>query len=175
MLETQRLILSVATLKDAAPMMEMNADPEVTRFVGEPPILNILEAEKIIRERLIAQWDQYKMGRFTVRLKDGTYIGWCGLRYFPECDEVDLGYLFKKKYWGQGFASESSMAILKYGFETLKLKKIMAKAVPDNVNSIRVMQRIGMTYRGYRSEPGDPHPHVIYDMTKEEYKRCGTS
>jgi RimJ/RimL family protein N-acetyltransferase len=175
MLETDRLILTVGTLADATDMMKLNADPEVIRFVGESPLQNILEAEKIIRERILPQWEKYKMGRFSVRLKDGSYIGWCGLRYFPEYDEVDLGYRFMKRYWGQGFATESSRAVLKYGFETLNLKKIMAKAVPDNVNSIKVMQKLGMTYRGYRSGPGDPHPHVIYDMTKEEYQRCGIS
>lgn len=173
MLETKRLILSVATLEDARPMMEMNADPDVIRYVGDPPQHNILEAEKVIQERLLPQWDHYKMGRFTVRLKEtGEYVGWCGLRFFPEQDEVDLGYRFKKSTWGKGYATESSKAVLKYGFETLKLKRIMAKAMPDNVNSIKVMQKLHMTYTGYRSEPGDPHPHVIYEMTLEEYKKC---
>lgn len=175
MLETERLILTVATLNDALPMMEMNADPDVIRYVGDPPQHNLSEAEQVIRERLLPQWEKYKMGRFTVRLKDGTYIGWCGLRFFPDQNEVDLGYRFAKKFWGKGYATESSRAVLKYGFETLKLKSIIAKAMPGNVESIKVMQKLKMTYKGYKALPDDPHPHVIYEMTLDEFNTCAIS
>ncbi len=91
-------------------------------------------------------------------LKDGTFLGWCGLKYFPETDEVDLGYRFMKKYWGKGYATESSRACLNYGFHELKLKRIMAKAMPENKDSLKVMQKLGMVFRGYHHDPTDPHP-----------------
>ena len=175
MLETERLTLTVGHLGEAAEMQGLNSDPDVVRFTGDAINLSVEQSRVIIAERIIPQWEKYRMGRFTVRLKDGMYLGWCGLRFFPEYDEVDLGYRFKKKFWGQGYATESARVVLKYGFETLKLKKITAKAMPENIDSIKVMQKLKMTFRGYRSEPGDPHPHVIYDMTSEEYKKCAIS
>lgn len=153
-------------------MMDLNSDPEVVRYTGDSMILNFIDAQKIISERILPQWEKYKMGRFTMRLKDGTYLGWCGLRFFPETNEVDLGYRVKKKFWGMGYTTEAAAACLKYGFETLKLDRIVAKAMPDNIGSIKVMQKLGMTFRGYVNDPTDPHPFCLYDMTREEYHSC---
>lgn len=175
MLETERLILSVGRIDEAQELLDLNSDPDVVRYTGDALNQTLKQAQDIITERILPQWDYYRMGRFTVRLKDGTYLGWCGLRFFPEYDEVDLGYRFKKIFWGQGFATESSLAVLTYGFNTLGLKKITAKALPDNVNSIKVMQKLKMIFRGYRTEPGDPYPHIIYNMTQEEFKKCAKS
>ena len=117
------------------------------------------------------QFQQYKMGRFATTLKDGTFLGWCGLRYFPETKEVDLGYRFHRRFWGQGFATEAATAALKYGFENLGLQRIIAKAMPENTASLKVMQKLGMTFRGLIKDPCEPHPLVVYDMTLEEYRR----
>ena len=172
MLETDRLILRPGTLADVSNLFILNSDPEVVRYTGDKSFNNIQEAEQVVRERLIPQFEQYKMSRFTVLLKDGTYIGWCGLKYFPETDEVDLGYRFMKKFWGQGYATESSEIMLKYGFETLGLKRIIAKAMPDNIGSIKVIQKLGMTFRGFSKDPYEPVPFIVYDITSDQYKTC---
>lgn len=172
MLETPRLTLKVGTLQEAASMVILNSDPEVIRYTGDAPTPTIQDAEKVIKERILPQYEKYKMGRFSVYLKDGTYIGWCGLRYFPENDEVDLGYRLMKKYWGQGYASEASAECLKYGFEALKLKRIIAKAMPENTASIKVMQKMKMTFRGYHNDPTDPHGFIRYDISAEEFNQC---
>ena len=175
MLETSRLILKPGTLADAPNLVILNSDPEVVRYTGDGPLRNILEAEEVVKERLIPQFQKYRMGRFNTFLKDGTFIGWCGLKYFPENDEVDLGYRLMKKYWGQGYATEASKICLKYGFETLGLKRIVARAMPENVNSIKVMQKLGMTFRGYKHDPTDPHPFIFFDITSDEFKKCADS
>ena len=176
MLETKRLILRPAVLGDAHKLYELNSDYEVVRYTGESSHKTVLEAETVIKERMLTQFAKYKMGRFTVLLKDGTYLGWCGLRYFPESDEVDLGYRFMKKFWGQGYASEASLVTLKYGFETLNLKRIIAKAMPENIGSIKVMQKMGMTFRGMQKDPCEPQAFVVYDITASEFKtKCAES
>jgi len=153
-------------------MMELSSDPEVIRYTGDEPVHTIKQAETIIRDKLIAQYEKYRMGRFSVYLKDGTYIGWCGLRHFPDHNEVDLGYRLMKKYWGKGYATEAAEACLKYGFETLKLKHIIAKAMPENIFSLKVMIKLGMTFRGFKNDPTDPHSFILYDITAEEFNRC---
>jgi [ribosomal protein S5]-alanine N-acetyltransferase len=171
MFQTDRLIIRPAKLEDAPLLFDLNSDPEVVRYTGDGSFKTMMEAQEIIRDRMIAQFEKYKMSRFMVFLKDGTYLGWCGLKYFPETNEVDLGYRFYKKSWGKGYATESSKEMLRYGFETLNLKRIIAKAMPANVNSIKVMQKLGMTFRGYVHDPTDPHPFVLFDMTQEEYRK----
>jgi len=169
MLETERLNLRWATLADARLLYELNLDPEVLRFTGDQKTKTISEAEDVIRERLEPQRQLYKMGRFLVFIKDGTFIGWCGLRYFPEKDEVDLGYRLMKKYWGKGYATEASMACLKYGFESLNLNCILAQADPQNLASIKIMMKLGMKFSGVRPEAGISW--VNYEIKKNEIMR----
>jgi ribosomal-protein-alanine N-acetyltransferase len=171
MFETDRLIIRPAKIEDSHLLFDLNSDPEVVRYTGDTSFTTLLDAQNVIRDRLISDFDKYKMGRFMVFQKDGTFLGWCGLKYFPETNEVDLGYRFSKKHWGKGFATESSKAMLQYGFETLNLKRIIAKAMPANVNSIKVMHKLGMTFRGYVHDPTDPHPFVLFDMTQNEYRK----
>lgn len=170
MLETSRLSLRLAAISDAPLLMKLNSDPEVVRFVGEPATLTLIEAQNVIRDRLLVQFTRYKMGRFLTFLKDGTFIGWCGLRFFPETNEVDLGYRFIKTYWGKGYATEAARICLDYGFKTLKLERIIAKAMPENTASLKVMQKLGMTFKGVSHDPTEPCPLVVYEITKENFR-----
>lgn len=170
-LETERLILSLQTYEDAPLLVELNSDPDVVRYTGDGPLASVAEARALLEERIFPQWQKYKMGRFVVRLKSGEFLGWCGLKYHPETDDVDLGYRLMKKFWGKGYATEASRACLEYGFETLKLDRIFATVMPENTDSIRVVQKLGMTFRGYRQDPTDPVPFIYYDLKKTEWKR----
>lgn len=167
---TDRLIIRLQTYEDAPFLVELNSDPDVVRYTGNGPLANELEARKLLEELVFPQWQKYKMGRFTVTLKDGTPLGWNGLKFHPETNEVDIGYRFMKKYWGKGYATESSRAVLDYGFKTLKLDRIIATAMPENTDSLKVMQKLGMTFRGLHHDPTDPMPLVYYDIKKSEWK-----
>jgi [ribosomal protein S5]-alanine N-acetyltransferase len=175
MLETPRLILRPATLEDAQNLFNLNNDPEVTKFTGDYSFKSPLDAHHFISERLITQFEQYKMGRFIVLSKDAIFHGWCGLSYDPTQNETDLGFRFFKNSWGQGHATEASKACLEYGFGKLGLLKIVARAMPENTASIKVMQKLGMTFRGYYNNPSDAHHFVLYDITKSEFNRCADS
>lgn len=170
MLETQRLVLRPATITDAAKLVDLNSDKEVIQFTGDSSFCTILEAEALLRENFIPQHTLYRMGRFLMFLKDGTFIGWCGLKYFPDNHEVDVGYRLKKKYWGQGFATEASMACLEYGFKTLKLDKIIGRSMPENIASIKVFQKCKMTFRGLINDPTMPPGFLMYDIKSFEFK-----
>lgn len=171
MLETPRLILRPHVLDDAHNLFILNSDHEVVRYTGDISFATLLDAQILIKERMFTQFEKYKMSRLAViRKDDNAYLGWCGLKYFPETDEVDLGYRFMKKFWGMGYATESSLVCLEYGFNTLKLPRIIAKAMPDNVGSIKVIQKLGMTFRGYVHDPTDPQPFVLYDLKKSDFR-----
>lgn len=172
MIETSRLIIRPACLEDAENLFFLNSDPIVMRYTGDKAFANVFEARKLIEERLIPQFKERRMSRFMVFLKDQTFIGWCGLKYHPETQEVDLGYRFMQKFWGEGYATEASKASLEYGFKTLLLPKIIAKAMPANTSSIKVMQKLAMHFRGYVHDPTDPQPFILYDITKEQYQKC---
>lgn len=172
MLTTPRLFLRPMKNEDALHLFELNSDPEVVRYTGDTSCASLTEATRIITELAQPQFDKFKMGRFSVFLHDGTYLGWCGLKLHHDFNnEVDLGYRFHRRYWGQGYATEASLACLKYGFEELGLKRIVAKVMPANIGSIKVVQKLGMTFRGLGMDPTDPPGFIVYDLTDEEFKK----
>jgi len=143
----------------ALEMFTLNDDPDVIRFTGDVPFKDVKEAEQLILN--YDQYKKYQMGRWTVLLrKTNEYLGWCGLKYHSDVNEVDIGFRFHKKYWGRGYATEAAEACLKYGFEKLKLKRIIGRAMKDNIASIKVLEKIGMKFE--REELLHEGPGVIY-------------
>jgi RimJ/RimL family protein N-acetyltransferase len=103
------------------------------------------EARRRLRE--YPDYARYGFGRWGVVYKpDDRVIGFNGLKYLGDLEEVDLGYRFLPEYWGRGIATESSLAIVRYGFESLGLERIIALVLPDNTGSIRVLEKIGMRF-----------------------------
>ena len=154
-LETDRFYLREIVEADAEVMYELNRDWEVIQYTGDVAFTNVENALDFIQK--YDQYDKFGMGRWAVVFKDsGIVTGWCGLKYHPENGDVDLGYRFFKKYWGQGIATETSLGCIEYGFNTLNLKKIIARAMNANPASIRVMEKCGMKYECEYEEEGVP-------------------
>ena len=121
------------------------------------PVRNPDHASEILIKTIIPQYVLYNYGRWAVHLKPGNdFLGWCGLKYRPELNEIDLGYRFKKQTWGKGYATEAAYASIKYGFEKLGLRRIVGRAEIDNINSWRVLEKCGMTYIGEENVDGFP-------------------
>ena len=136
-------------------MLQLHTNPDVQKYTGEALVASMEEMEQLIQTR-IKNYGKYGYGRWATFLKSGMqFVGWAGLAYLPEFDEIDLGYRFSPKYWGMGIATEASRAILTYGFDTLKLRRIIAIAMKDNKASIRVMEKVGMEFDKFAPyEPG---------------------
>lgn len=155
MIETERLVLREITQDDKKEMLQLHSNSDVQKYTGEPLVESIDEMEYAIQIR-IKDYEKYGYGRWATFLKNGMqFIGWAGLAYLPEFDKIDLGYRFMPKFWGLGYATEASQAILKYGFDELKLGRIIAIAMKGNKASIRVLEKIGMEFNKFAPyEPG---------------------
>lgn len=164
--ETERLRLRDILVSDAEAMYELNRDPEVVRYTAEPPFESVQHARQVLEK--YKDYELYGMGRWVCeRKEDGAIIGWCGLKYYPETKEIDLGYRFSQRYWNMGYATESSIGCLRFGFETLKIKRINAAALPENPTSFRVMEKVGMKY--WKSEPDEDGDWVYYLINSDEW------
>lgn len=160
-IETDRLFFRNFTLGDSGLIYELNLDPEVTLYTGDP-IRDIDHAREVLEQIILPQYALYNHGRWAVHIKSTQeFIGWCGLKTRPERNEIDLGYRFIKKAWGNGYATEASYACLKYGFEKLDLQRIVGRAMPENMASLRVLEKCGMQYIG--EEIVDGHPAKTYE------------
>jgi RimJ/RimL family protein N-acetyltransferase len=110
------------------------------------------------------------MGRLAVVLKStGEYIGWCGLKYLADDNEVDVGYRFMPKHWGKGYASEAAAICIKAGFEHYQLAQIVATVVPENIGSVKVLEKIGFHFLAEEMGFEDTTLLWKYVMTKEKY------
>jgi len=146
-IETIRLLLRKFTGQDADLLFQLNSDPEVTRYTHDP-ILNHEQAQEILEQVILPQYALYNYGRWAVHLKeDLQFIGWCGLKFIAERNEVDLGYRFLRSAWGKGYATEAAYASIHYGFEKFRLNTIVGRALPENSGSINVLEKCGMHYQ----------------------------
>lgn len=145
--ETPRLILREITMDDADILFQLHSNPLVQKYTGEPLVSNVSEIKNAIEDRHLIDYETYGYGRWGVILKStNQFTGWSGLAYLTEFDEVDIGYRFFPEFWGKGIATEAALAVIKFGFEQIGLKKIIAIALPENEGSIRVMQKTGMSF-----------------------------
>jgi len=145
-LETERLCLRPVVADDLDPIAALYGDPEVMRFIG---LQGALDREQA-RERLdfmIDHWQRHGFGMWAVlRKPDGAFLGRCGLRYLDDTSEIELGYTLGRAHWGLGYATEASRVVVRHAFAVLGIERLVAIADPANTASVRVMQKIGMSY-----------------------------
>jgi RimJ/RimL family protein N-acetyltransferase len=145
--ETDRLLLREFVPEDAPAIFEVGSNPLVMQYIGENLLTSVAEAEAIIRQHPVADYHKYGFGRWAVVVKgNARVIGMTGLKYLPDLEEVDLGYRLLPEYWGQGLATEAGLASVRYGFQTLKLSRIIGLVDPENVRSVRVLQKCRLTF-----------------------------
>ena len=158
-LETPRLYLREMLVDDAEDFFLLNSDPEVMRYTGDVPFKSIEETRQFV-----LGYKQYELrgyGRWTMRDKQTEeFIGWCGIRYFDNIGETDLGYRLLKKHWNKGYATEAGQASINYGFNKIGLKRIIGRANKENYASIRVFEKLGLTFEKYYTEDGEEN--VLY-------------
>jgi len=147
--ETERLILRELMPADAEGMFDMNNDPDVHRYLGNKPVTSIEQSIAEI-EFIRKQYVEKGIGRWAVIEKtSGNFLGWSGLKLITETTNnhinyYDLGYRFIKRVWGKGYATETAMAVIDYGFTELKLNEIIGIADINNLGSIHVLEKVGL-------------------------------
>ncbi len=142
---TSRLMLRETTTDDGQVMYDLNNDPEVIKYTGDPPFESVDAATQFLAD--YDHFEKYNRGRWAVVDRESNEVlGWCGLKYHPDNGENDLGYRLFKKHWGKGYATEASHLALQYGFRRLGLDSVIARAVKENVASIKVMNKLGLEY-----------------------------
>ena len=174
-IETERLILRDLRDEDIDGIYELDSNPLVHKYLGNNPITTIKKAEEIVRFVQL-QYKERGIGRFAVIEKySGNFIGWSGLKLNLEEKEAlngkqkfyDIGYRLIPEFWGKGYATESSVKMLQYGFETLKLNTIVGAAEVENIASNKVLKKIGLKF--INEFKYDNIPCNWYELNKEDY------
>jgi len=162
--ETPRLILRQFTEADAALLVQLNSNPEVLKYLHEPLLEKEEQALHIIKTVILPQYKN-NLGRWAIHLKTSNeFIGWCGLKYLADQDEIDLGYRLMQNFWGRGFAFEAAKHSLDYGFNQLHLKTVIGRAHIENTASLKILEKIGMHF--IKEEVVDNCPVKTYVANK---------
>lgn len=150
-IETRRLLLRHIVPTDLDNMFELDSDPEVHRYLGNKPFTDKRQSEEIIN-KLIMQYHDIGIGRWAMINKNtNEFMGWSGLKLNTitlndHTNFYDIGYRIIRRYWGNGYATESSLAALDYGLNVLNLDTIYGITVKGNEASHNVLLKIGLEY-----------------------------
>lgn len=147
-LETARLRLRPFREDDAPVLHQILIEDEMLKYFPSPSGPPLEKVEKFVRSQ-IDQWDTVGYAWWAVELKaTGALVGWNGLQYLPDTGETEIGYLLDRSLWSQGLTTEAARVVLRYGFAEARLPEIIALAHPENLASRRVMEKLGMRFRG---------------------------
>ncbi|MGK5549244.1 GNAT family N-acetyltransferase [Streptomyces sp. URMC 127] len=146
-LRTARLLLREWRESDLGPWAAMNADPEVRRYF--PGVLTPQESAASAA-RFQEDLARRGWGWWAVEVAaTGEFIGFTGLDPVEEdmpFTGVEAGWRLARPAWGHGYATEAALAVVAFGFESLRLPEILAVTTATNLRSRAVMRRIGMAY-----------------------------
>lgn len=165
-LETDRLLLRGWRESDLSAVVDMNSDPDVMRYIGNGAVATEQQCRDMIANQQ-RQWEDKGFGFFAVQLRStGETIGLCGLNvplFYPEIlPAVEIGWRLRRAHWGKGYATEAASAALEFGFTDRDLSTIYGFANSENTGSLRIMDKIGMTFT--------ETVHITkYDLTAQLY------
>jgi len=172
---TKRMVIRPVRENDAEDIFEYSRNPNVGPSAGWKPHKSLKETIQIMKEVFLGKDHVFAV----VRKEDGKLIGTIGLtpddrRAFDEAKM--LGYAFGEPYWGQGYATEAARAMVRYGFERLRLAVICAYCYPFNKRSRRVLEKCGLSYEGkmrcsQKLFDGKYYDNLCFSILCEEYIR----
>lgn len=160
---TERLLLREIEETDAADMYEYAKLPMIGPNAGWSPHTSISETREVIR--LFQSKKKYgQLGVFAIVWRENNkMIGTIELHSYVSNHKAELGYTVNPKYWGKGIAVEAAKHIISWGFEKLKLKRIECTTFPENRQSRRVCEKLGLTYECLRRKV-----YLNYDGTVKD-------
>lgn len=146
-LETERLRLRQFGHSDAAFIIELLNSPGWLEYIGERNVKTIEQAINYIEDGPIKSYRENGYGLWMVERKEGELpVGMCGIIRRPLLDNPDIGFAFLPSYMGTGFAYEIAKATLDFANLQLKIPVVSAITVPKNVRSIRLIEKLGLTF-----------------------------
>ena len=169
-IETSRLIIRDFNLEDAADLHDIFGDDETMENCE--PAYDFEKTEKFLTSFCIG-----RRGAVAAQHKESNKV--IGYILFNEADEgvYEMGWIYNRSFWRQGYAYESCKAVIDYAFAELKAHKVFAEAI-DTEKSVSLMQKLGMQLEGIqRSQTKDNHGNwadlYFYGLLEDDWIKFG--
>ncbi len=166
LLETRRLILRHQEIGDLDSLFALYCDPDVSRYIPDAP-RTYEDARKELEWHMNGYPNRPELGLWaTIHKETNRFIGRCGLLPWTidGQNEVEIAYLISKAFWGQGLGTEAAQAILEYGFEKLNFSRLICLIDKENLASIMVAKKIGMSFE--KEGMDEMGPFLVYSRNK---------
>ncbi|HGA0511258.1 GNAT family N-acetyltransferase [Bacillus pacificus] len=155
-LETERLILRWLDIKDAPFILELVNDSAWIQFIGNKGVRTLEDATNYIVNGPIDMYNKLGFGLYLVeRKEDLTPLGMCGLIKRDSLEDVDIGFAFLEEFRSKGYGYESAYAVIEYGVQKLGLNRIVAITTIDNINSGKLLEKVGLKFEEIISDSGE--------------------
>jgi len=167
-LNTGRMRLRPISTGDVDALHTLWTDPDVRRYLWDDRIIPRETVEQIVAQSLTT-FDTDGFGYFALELQDRAdeLIGFCGHRRADIEGQIELLYGIHPTYWGEGLVAEAAREVLRFGFESCAFDRVIAATDTPNQQSVRVLQKLGMTFQCRREFHG--LDTVFYSMTRSEF------
>ncbi|MCT8974046.1 GNAT family N-acetyltransferase [Microbaculum marinisediminis] len=163
-IRTERLVLRPYRADEADLLGLLLRDRRVvfwqTERVTERDVAGVLTRSLALRPRGLGWFAAF-------RHDDGRFVGNAILQPLDGTEEIEIGYHLVPEAWGKGYAREAAAAVLDYGFQALRLPRIVAVVLPENARSQRVLERLGLPYIEDRIHAG--HLHRYHALSRADY------
>lgn len=164
-LESRRLCLRRITLDDADLMLDVWNDPAFVRNVGDRGVRTIQQAHKELEAGALRLYTEFGYGPYLVERKsEGARIGICGLFRRDNLDCPDIGFALLPAYCGRGYAEEAALVVIDHARDELSLRALAAIVSPSNVSSVRLIEKLGLSFDRMITMPGDEEAICLYRM-----------
>lgn len=176
-IQTPRLSFRSFTVDDFDAVHAYASDPAVTRYTAFGP--NTVEQTKEFLQRTVAESTDGDRANYHFAIIDkqtSRLIGSCGLMFSsPNGPQYSFGYVLGKEWWGQGIASEATLALIEFGFRELRAHRLWAHVFVGNTGSERLLQKLGFRYEGCALQAffarGAWHDLQTFAMLRSEWQK----
>jgi ribosomal-protein-alanine N-acetyltransferase len=173
-LETESLILREIRPSDAEAIFHIYADDDVTQYLDSETATSLEQAKFIIRRRAELFKNKQRVRWGIARKDNNVIIGSCGYaQWIQNASRAEIGYELAKAYWRKGIMTEALTAIIKFGFQKMKLNRIEAMTMVENKTSAKVLKKLGFLEEGILREYGfwkeQFHDLKLFSLLNKDY------
>lgn len=170
MFETERLKIRKYRNEERGFCTSLFTDADVMKNVDRGP-LSPEAADKLFTKLVDEMYPAGKDTIYAVFRKDSEiYVGHASIRPRPSMpDDWEIGYILKREFWGSGYATEIARCLSRFGFESLGLKEVFATIDDDNFGSIRVAEKVGMSFCRYEFD--EEGRFSVYSIKADDMQR----
>lgn len=151
--ESKRLTFRKFSYDDSNDLFKLRSNDEVMRFMDIPKFESVQDSDKLIK-KIFDDFTNHKgISWAIVEKESNSFIGYFGFwRMIPEHCRAEIGYALGHDFWGKGYMSETIRVMMKFGFNTINLHSVEANVNTQNINSIKLLERVGFQKEAHFKE-----------------------